>query len=199
MIVGSSNVNTVNTEMMNSYRIILFEIKKALLIFALFFMASCDSNINDVRKINMIDFKPIGEARNFNLKYTDSGKIKAVLISSQMLDYSQLEFPFTEFPKGIKVTIYDDLANKSVVTSNYAISYSKSSIIDLSGNVKIKTHDGKSLETEQLYYDQKNEWFFTQKKYIYISNGSVIEGIGIDFSKDFKKLDTQQISGTYNL
>jgi LPS export ABC transporter protein LptC len=147
----------------------------------------------------MVDFKPSGEARNFNLKYTDSGKIKAILISPQMLDYSQLDFPFTEFPKGIKVTVYDEQAHQSIVTSDYAISYSKSSIIDLRGNVKINTYDGKSLETEQLYYDQKNEWFFTQKKYIYTNNGSVIEGAGIDFSKDFKQLDTQQISGTYSL
>jgi LPS export ABC transporter protein LptC len=185
--------------MLKSSQNISFVIKGATLVLVAFFMFSCDGNINDVRKINMIDFKPIGEARNFNLKYTDSGRIKAILISPQMLDFSQLEFPFTEFPKGIKVTVYDEQANQSEVTSNYAISYSKSSIIDLSGNVKIKTHDGKSLETEQLYYDQKNEWFFTQKKYIYTNNGSVIEGIGIDFSKDFKQLDTQQISGTYNL
>jgi hypothetical protein len=27
----------------------------------------------------------------------------------------------------------------------------------------------------------------------------VIEGLGIDFSKDFKTLDTQQITGVYSL
>jgi LPS export ABC transporter protein LptC len=97
------------------------------------------------------------------------------------------------------VTIYDDLGNRNFVKSDYAISYSTSSIIELQGRVSITTHDGKKLETEQLYYDQKNEWFFTQKPYVFTDKGSVINGVGIDFSKDFKSLDTQQITGTYNL
>jgi LPS export ABC transporter protein LptC len=173
--------------------------KVMLLLVAALFFVSCDSNLNEVRKINVVEFNPVGEAKDFNLKYTDSGKIKAILISPQMLDFSQLEFPFTEFPKGIHVTIYDDQAKKSIITAKYAISYTKSSLIDLTGNVKVTTSDGKILETEQLYYDQKNEWFFTQKPYKYSNNGSIIQGLGIDFSKDFKTLDTQAITGVYSL
>lgn len=173
--------------------------KVMLLIVATLFFISCESNINEVRKINVSEFSPVGEAKDFNLKYTDSGRIKAILISPQMLDYSQLEFPFTEFPKGIKVTVYDEQGNKSFVTSNYAISYTNSNLIDLSGKVKITTHDGKVLETEQLYYDQKNEWFFTQKAYKFTNKGSGIDGLGIDFSKDFKVLDTQKITGVYSI
>ena len=160
---------------------------------------SCESNLNDIRKSNQLEFSPVGEAEDFNLKYTDSGKIKAILISPQMLDYSHLDFPFTEFPKGINLTIYDDFQNKSFVTANYAVSYSASNIIDLSGKVKITTHDGKILETEQLYYDQSNEWFFTQKIYKFTDKSNVIEGVGIDFSKDFKTLDTQSITGVYSI
>jgi len=50
---------------------------------------------------------PSGEATDFNLKYTDSGKVKSILISSKMLDYSNVNYPFTEFPKGIDVTMFD--------------------------------------------------------------------------------------------
>lgn len=178
----------------------LTEYKKVMLLMvAALFFVSCESNINEVRKINITELNPIGEAQDFNLKYTDSGKIKAILISPQMLDYSHLEFPFTEFPKGIKVTIYDNQGKTSFVTSNYAISYTGSDLIDLKYKVKITTADGKMLETEQLYYDQKNEWFFTQKPYKFTDKASVIEGVGIDFSKDFKILDTQQITGVYSL
>ncbi|WP_134385159.1 LPS export ABC transporter periplasmic protein LptC [Flavobacterium psychrophilum] len=182
-----------------NFKILKIIKKVLLLIVTTLFFISCESNINEVRKINVVEFNPIGEAKDFNLKYTDSGKIKVVLVSPQMLDFSQLDFPFTEFPKGIKVTIYDTQGNKSFVTSNYAISYTNSNLIDLSGKVKITTNDGKILETEQLYYDQKNEWFFTQKSYKFTNKGSVIEGLGIDFSKDFKVLDTQSITGVYSI
>ncbi|RXR20573.1 LPS export ABC transporter periplasmic protein LptC [Flavobacterium amnicola] len=173
--------------------------KVMLLITTTLFFISCESNFKEVQKINITEINPVGEAQDFNLKYTDSGKIKAVLVSPKMLDFSTAEFPFNEFPKGINLTIYDDNANKSFVTSNYAVSYGSTNIIELTGQVIITTHDGKKLETEQLYYDQKNEWFFTQKPYRFTDRGSIINGIGIDFSKDFKYLDTQQIKGTYNL
>jgi LPS export ABC transporter protein LptC len=175
------------------------KIKTMMLLVVSVLVFSCQSNMNEIRKINIVEFSPVGEAKDFNLKYTDSGKIKVVLVSPQMLDFSQLEFPFTEFPKGLNVTIYDDNENKSYITSKYAISYTKSSLIDLSGSVKITTHDGKVLETEQLYFDQKNDWFFTQKPYTYTNKGSIIQGIGIDFSKDFKTLDTQSTTGVYSL
>jgi LPS export ABC transporter protein LptC len=177
----------------------IFLLKVMLFYTAALFLISCENNRKEVQKINSTEIRPVGEAKDFNLKYTDSGKIKAVLVSPQMLDYSSAEFPFNEFPKGINLTIYDDNANKSFVTSNYAISYSKTSVIELIGQVIITTYDGKKLETEQLYYDQKNEWFFTQKPYRYTDKGSVINGVGIDFSKDFNFLDTQQIRGTYSL
>lgn len=174
-------------------------IKVKLLLAATLFFVSCENNINEVRKINITEISPIGEAQDFTLKYTDSGKIKAVLISPQMLDFSSADFPFNEFPKGVDLTVYDDQGNKSFVTSRYAISYSSSSIIELRDQVVITTHDGKKLVTDQLYYDQKNEWFFTQKPYQFNDRGSIINGVGIDFSKDFKFLDTQKIQGTYSL
>lgn len=173
--------------------------KVVLLLVVTLFFVSCENNINEVRKINITEISPVGEAQDFNLKYTDSGKIKAVLISPQMLDFSTADFPFNEFPKGVDLTVYDDLGNKSFVTSKYAISYSSSGIIELRDQVIITTHDGKKLETEQLYYDQKNEWFFTQKPYRFNDRGSIINGVGIDFSKDFRFLDTQRIQGTYSL
>jgi len=176
---------------------IIFKTVGIAILVAIF--VSCEGNIKEIQRSNLTEFYPVGEAKNFNLKYTDSGKIKAIVVSPQMLDYSDLEFPFTEFPKGIKVTLYDNQANKSFVTANYAVSFTNSNLIDLNGDVKIITHDGKKLETQQLYYDQKNEWFFTQKPYKFTDKGSVIEGLGIDFSKDFKTLDTQKITGVYNI
>ena len=170
-----------------------------LLIVTTLFFISCENSLNEVRKINLVEIKPVGEAEEFNLKYTDSGKIKAVLVSPKMVDYSTAAFPFNEFPKGLNLTVYDEKGNKSFVTSKYAVSYSNSGLIELRNQVIITTHDGKKLETEQLYYDQKNEWFFTEKPFRFTDGGSLINGQGIDFSKDFKFLDTQQIQGNYSL
>ena len=156
---------------------------------------SCESNFKEVQKSNISEFTPSGQADTINLKYTDSGKIKAVLVSPRMLDYATVSFPFTEFPKGIKVTLFDENAKKTFVTSNYAVTYKETDIIDLQGSVKITNETGQLLETEQLYFDQKNEWFYTEKRYKFTDPKGVSFGEGIDFSKDFKIINSQKISG----
>jgi len=159
---------------------------------------SCESNFKEVQKINFSEFVPSGEADDFNLKYTDSGRIQSILVSPKMLDYATVEFPFTEFPKGIKVTLFDKNGKKTFVSSDYAVTYKNTNIIDLQGKVLIANETGQALETAQLYFDQKNEWFYTEKKFKFIDPKGVSFGEGIDFSKDFKIVNSQKISGEIN-
>ncbi len=166
-----------------------------LLSSTLFISVGCESNFKEIQKINFSEFTPSGEAENFNLKYTDSGKIKSILISPKMLDYSSVAFPFTEFPEGIDVTLYDNKNKKTFVLSDYAITYKGTDVIDLQGNVKISNENGQLLETDQLYFDQKNEWFYTEKKFKFTDPKGVSYGEGVDFSKDFKIVNSQKIKG----
>ena len=166
-----------------------------VIVIAVTFFLGCESNFKEVQKINFSEFVPSGEAEGINLKYTDSGRIKAILVSPKMVEFSNLNFPFTEFPKGIDVTLYDDKGKRTFVKSDYAVSYKMTNIIDLQGNVKIASQDGQTLETQQLYYDQKNEWFFTEKSFKFTDPKGVSNGQGIDFSKDFKIINSQKITG----
>lgn len=179
--------------MNNPLKNIIFFIVTALAV-TMFF--SCESNFKKVQKLNQKSFAPSGQADTINLVYTDSGKVKAILISPKMIDYGTLENPYTEFPKGIKVTLLNENNQKSFVDADYAVSYKKTNLIDLQGNVKITSSNGAVLETSQLYYDQKNEWFFTEKYFKYKdANDGFLEGPGVDFSKDFKIFSMQKSSG----
>ena len=164
-------------------------------IFFCFTIIACESNFRDVQKMGFAEFSPSGDADGINLKYTDSGRITANLVSPKMLDYATVEYPFTEFPKGIHLTLYDKNGKQTYIDAKYAVSHKVTNLIDLQDNVKISNQNGELLETEQLYYDQKNEWFFTEKKFKFTSPKGVSYGEGIDFSKDFKKVNSQKISG----
>lgn len=166
-----------------------------LAVIAVTVLSACESNFKDVQKINYSEFVPSGEAIDFNLKYTDSGRIKSILISPKMLDYAAVEFPFTEFPDGIDVTMYDANGKRTFITSDYAVTFKGTDIIDLQKNVKIRTETGQLLETDQLYFDQKNEWFYTEKKFKFTDPKGVSNGEGVDFSKDFKVVNSQRING----
>ena len=159
------------------------------------FFLGCESNFKEVQKINFSEFVPSGEAEGINLKYTDSGRITAILVSPKMKEYASVDFPFTDFPKGVDVTIYDKNNKRTFIKSDYATSYKLTNIIDLKGNVKITSQDGQILETDQLYFDQKNDWFYTEKSFKFTDPKGVSSGQGIDFSKDFKIINSQRIAG----
>lgn len=157
---------------------------------------SCEGSLKEVQRFNQTSFMPAGEADTINLKYTDSGKIKSILYSNKMLDYSNIENAFTEFPNGILVTMFDEKGDTTYIKSDYAITYKKTDLIDLQKNVVITSSSGKKLETSQLYFDQKNEWFFTEKQFKFTDEqGGFLQGPGVDFSKDFKIFNMQKSSG----
>lgn len=156
---------------------------------------SCESNFKEVQKSTFAEFAPSGEADSINLKYTDSGRIKSILITSKMLDYATVEFPFTEFPKGVNVTLFDEKGKKTFVAAKYAVTFKNTDLIDLQGSVKVTNETGQIFETDQLYFDQKNEWFYTERKYKFTDPKGLSYGEGVDFSKDFKIINSQRISG----
>ncbi|RZJ76083.1 MAG: LPS export ABC transporter periplasmic protein LptC [Flavobacterium sp.] len=159
-------------------------------------ISSCESNFKEVQRINSVAFSAAVQAENINLKYTDSGRVKAIMVSPLMMDYSNLEYGFKEFPKGLHVTLKDTDGKETVVISDYAIQYDNTEIIDLQGHVKITGSDGQVLTTDQLYYDQKNEWFYTEKRFNFTdAEGGHLEGPGLDFSKDFKVFNMQRNTG----
>ncbi|MBP7471262.1 MAG: LPS export ABC transporter periplasmic protein LptC, partial [Flavobacterium sp.] len=167
-----------------------YQIPMPVLVLSITLFLGCESNFKEVQKINFSEFVPSGEADKINLKYTDSGRITAVLVSPKMREFASVDFPFTEFPKGIDVTLFDKNGKKTFIKSDYATSFKSTNIIDLKGNVKINSQDGQTLETDQLYFDQKNEWFFTENSFKFTDPKGVSNGKGIDFSKDFKVINS---------
>ncbi|MFI2742992.1 LPS export ABC transporter periplasmic protein LptC [Zhouia sp. PK063] len=163
--------------------------------FAATMLFSCENNLKSIQKDAVPEKFPSGIAENFVARYTDSGKVKAILTSKLNDDYSNQRFPYQEFPKGVKVVLFDENNNKSIITADYGIVYSQTGLINLKGNVVVKTKDSSQLRSPQLYWDQKNDWIFTDKNYTYITKDSKLEGVGIDFNKDFTLVKSQKNTG----
>lgn len=164
-------------------------------VFTVTMFFSCKNNFKEVQKIGISENEPIGIAEHINLKYTDSGKVQANLISDKMLDYSNRDFSFSEFPQGIILHLFNDSNQKSTIVSDYAIVYDKTNMIDLQGDVVLTTHDGKKLNAEQLYFDQKKEWLFTNKPVKFADNDQIINGNGFDSNMDFTTSRVLEITG----
>jgi LPS export ABC transporter protein LptC len=171
--------------------------------FAVTLFFSCNNDFSDVQKVGVLQNQPIGEAKNIDLKYTefieDSVRLKANLISPRMLDYSNWDFAFSEFPEGIILKVYDEDGNMTTITSRYAIFYTDTDIIDLREDVTITTHQNEKLVTEQLYYNEKLEWVFTNKPWVFQQAAGPRYGNGFDSDKDFKNFQMLEMGGDFEL
>ena len=164
-------------------------------VFTVTLFFSCDNNFKAVQNIGILDSGPLTIADNINSKYTDSGQLKSILQSPKMLNYSNREFAFYEFPEGINLILYDDDNNESNVVADYAIMYSKTDLIDLQGNVVLATHNKDTLFAEQLYYDQLKEWLFTNEPVTFKMQDQLINGNGFDSNRNFSNAHVLEMTG----
>ncbi|WP_435623530.1 LPS export ABC transporter periplasmic protein LptC [Flagellimonas sp.] len=156
---------------------------------------------DDYERVGEEAIKPVfpqGVAYDYTLTYTGTDeevgtedeshtRVLAILTSPMTEDFDNQFFKYKTFPKGLQVDFFDEKNQKSVVTADYGIIYSQTSLIDLRGNVVIETHDGKKLEAPQLYFDRKNNWIFTEAEFTYTNpaDGTIMDGEGMDFNRDF--------------
>jgi len=155
---------------------------------------ACEGNYQNVKKLNLSDGEPIAVGKNVNFKYTentdynntDTARLITNLLAEKLLDFSNLEFPYKEFPNGIEVHFWNEEGKKSTVNSDYAIQYDNTDLVDLRENVVVVTADSITLVAQQLYWDQKNKWVFTDQPYrIKFKDGSYNEGARFDGNQDF--------------
>lgn len=166
-----------------------------LRIFIFIFLLSCEDNFQEIQNINSKNILPIGITENLKLIYTDSAKVKAILYSDLNKDFTNQNFPYSEFPEGVKITFYDNDLNETIVTSDYAITYNKTNIVNLIGNVVINNFDGSELKTKQLYWDPEQEWLFTEEKFSFKNIDYDIVASRLDANRSFTIFNTGKLDG----
>ncbi|MDG1528842.1 MAG: LPS export ABC transporter periplasmic protein LptC [Polaribacter sp.] len=167
---------------------------------AMFF--SCTNTSNKVNEFLSTKNLPVGVTKEFAHIYRDSGRTTSKLFSPLLKDYSnRVEHPYNEFPEGLKLISFDNNGKDSTtIIADYSISYSKTLITELKGNVVITNHtDNSILYTDQLFWDQNTDYFFSEKKFRLISPDNDIKGIGFESKKDLSKFLAKKQSSEHLL
>lgn len=173
-------------------RIIHKNLRSITVLFGIVVLFSCEGNLDQMKQLSLEMSEPQSEAIHINTFYTDSGYVKANLRSPKMLDFAQENFPYREFPEGVEVDFFEEDKTKNTVIADYAIIYTDVDLIDLRGNVKVVTSDSTRLNSQQLYWNQKEEWLFTDNPYtIFMPNGAINEGEGFDANQNFDKFNSR--------
>jgi LPS export ABC transporter protein LptC len=173
-------------------------LKSITVLYVTVMLFSCSNNTQKVRDFLADKNLPVGSAKNAFHVYKDSGRITSKLITPVMLDFSnRREHPYSEFPDGIKIINFVNKGKDSVtITGNYALSYAKTSISEIKGNVIVINHTDKSrLETEQLFWDEETKYFVSEKAFKLMKEKDTVFGIGFESKDDLTKHLAKKTTG----
>ena len=159
------------------------------------FFVSCQERLDELTENTKTSLLPISVAESINTKYVDSGRLKSVLTSSKMINFSNQKFPFYEFPDGLNLTLLSKKNDTSKVMSNTAVVFVETDIIDLRKDVVLITSNKDTLFTDQLYYDQKLEWLFTDFPVRFRTKNYITDGNGFDSNQDFTNAQVIEVTG----
>ncbi len=175
--------------------IVIFKNIVATMLVTMFFYC-CSSKGGNGSAINFSEVAQ-GVGKEVVVKYTDSGRLVAVLKAPIFKDFTHIDFPYREFPKGVELVVFDQKGGKSTVQADFGIQYEKTSLVDLSGNVRIVTADSILINAPQLYWDQKLHWLYTDNDYkAVLKNGAKNKGAGFDVNEDFTNFKSRTNVGT---
>lgn len=107
-----------------------------------------------------------------------------------------------EWPNGAFVEYYDK-AGINITTmfrANYVYYTKEDELYHATGNVIVRNYEtGDELTTEELFWDEKNEEYYTEKFVTLISDGEVHTGEGLTANQDFSEYQILKPSGTFTL
>jgi len=177
------------------------KIKSIAIVLSVAMFFSCTNSEKEVRDFLADKNLPIGEAYEINHIHTDSGRVNVKMKAPIMLDFgNRSKHPYSEFPKGIKITSIEKNGDSITIEGNYAKSYKKTEVSEIKNNVVIYNYAQKhKLITEQIFWDQKSHYYFTEKKFIFYTLTDTIRGAGFEASEDLKTWWVKNQSGVINV
>jgi len=166
-----------------------------------FLLFACKNDIAKINELTKDVVVPNMEMTDGRIVYTDSGKVKLIVLANEIKRFDLPKEPYTEFPKGINVTFYNSLGlQTSKITANFAVYYMDIELWEAKGNVIALNEKGEELHTEQLFWKQSEGKIYSNEFTKIISPDGVFVGDnGFESNQDFSRWRLMRSKGSVNV
>ena len=169
------------------------------LFFCFIIFYSCSNDPDVVRDFVQNDRSAVEKLENAEILHTEKGVLR-VKISSAVIERFEDIQPDLVFSEGVEVIFYDDTGLvKSVLKSENANIDEHNKMMTALDNVSLTSSEGKTLETEELIWDENSNIIYTDQHVIITTSNEVIQGEGFESNPDFTEYSISKITGTFNL
>lgn len=164
-----------------------------------FFFASCENDPKDIENwTKNVELKE--EAKTVESYLSQAGEMRAKLTAPLMYRY-QRDTVFTEFPNTLHVDFYDDSVRvESWLFAKYGIYYDNLNKVFLRDSVTVINSAGDTLRTAELWWDQNQQKFYTDKPARLDGPDKHITGTqGLEATQDLKTIQFKYPIGPFNV
>lgn len=187
----------MKSDFSNNIKYNIIKTASSIMLFAvLLFIISCTSNKpEEIKAITDIQKVPSLEVIDYESYISDSGRVKYHIITPHLLQFDKTEDPYKEFPKGGHIITYDTaMVIKSEIKCQYAINYEKTKLWDLRNNIEAINEDGVIFNTEQLFWNEKEETISTDKFVKITTKDEIVTGYGLQATQNLSKYELKNVS-----
>lgn len=162
----------------------------AAVITGCFFMLSCENDVDEVRELGRKKLN-VEEGKNIDSYLSMNGKMRAHLTAPLLLRYQSDSGRRAEFPRSLHVDFYNDSAKiESQLNARYGRYLESENKVFLRDSVVIFNIKGDTLFAQELYWDQNQQKFYTDKR-VLLSKGyrrTLVVGNGMTASQDLNNI-----------
>ncbi len=154
---------------------------------------------NDVEVVNILtslDTQPTQSIMNLETIYTDSGKIKLKVTAPLVERFSGDDYNKIFFSKGIRVLFFDKNGLvESSLSAKHAIYHENETLWEASDSVVAINNKGEVLNTELLFWNEKENRIYSNKFVKITTEEDVIYGNGFESDQTFSSWTITKVKG----
>lgn len=129
---------------------------------------------------------------------SDSGVIRYKIIAEEWKVYDKLDTSKWTFEKGIYVEQYNDSMHiEAKIKADTAYYYDKLELWDLRGHVNIVNNKGEKFNTEQLFWNQKEEKVYSDRFIRIQQIDKILTGYGFNSDQEFTDYIIRNTAGIF--
>lgn len=164
-------------------------------------LMACRTDPDVVEDIFDVADPGIEKAEDFEMVFSDSGRIKARISGEILLHYLDPADPKDEFPEGVSVLFYNKAGEvQSWLDARYAIRKGRDQLVVMRDSVVMKNIKGERLHTSELIWDEKVGMVSTEKfSKITKVDGTVLYCYGFESNEQFTDYTLLSIEGPVNI
>lgn len=129
---------------------------------------------------------------------SDSGVTRYRANAKEWLVYGKAKEPYWYFPEGIYVEKFDSLFHtEASIVADTAYYYDKRGLFRFVGQVEVKSLQGEYFETEELFWNQKEDKVYSDRFIRIEQEDKIITGVGFESNQNMTRYTIRESRGVF--